>query len=315
MRGSFRSGAHCIAVGATVIAAAACTSPGGSSSGDAAGGGAAVGAAGPYTCRYPLGSIVVVPSEPLAQQPDLPPVEPLIGVLARQSRCFFVAARGKAIEEAALRERQLSGTDGRGLAAADYSLATAITFVGKTGESKLGTLLGGANGASGARPLSNWSGLINQAAGTTFESSEANVVLTLVDNRTGFEVGAAQGSATARTTNLSGSLGALWGDDAGSGTASTYRKTPEAQLFSAAVMDGFKKLVASVEPELAYRGNGSAASTVPASINSGAGPDASDDDPDASADLVEGTSADDPTAVADAPAASADDGPAGADAF
>ncbi len=163
MRGSSRFGTSCFAAGALVVAVTACSSPiglpGGGNTVDT------VGPAGPYSCQHPLGSVVVVASEPSSvQQQDLAAVEPLIGVLSRQSRCFFVAARGKAIEEAAQREQQLSGADGGGLTAADYSLTIAVTFVGKTGESKLAALFGGANGALGARPLSKWNGLVNQSA-------------------------------------------------------------------------------------------------------------------------------------------------------
>ncbi len=60
---------------------------------------------------------------------------------------------------------------------------------------------------------------------------------------------------------MTGSLGALWSQDSGSGTASSYQKTPEARLVSAAVMDGFQKLVANVEPDLVYRGDGPTAGT------------------------------------------------------
>lgn len=253
MRGSSRFGICGVAVGAMAMGASACSSPSGSPEATAA----AV-PVGPYSCQRPLGTVVVIPAEPAVQHQDLPPVEPLLGVLSRQSRCFLVAARSKAIEEVALREQQLSGRQGGGLTAADFTLATAITFVGKTGESKLSGLLGGSNGAPGSRLLSKWGGFVNQTADTAFESEEADIVLTLVDNRTGIEIGAAKGTASASTTNITGSLGALWSADSGGGSASAYQKTPEARLVSAAVIDGFGKLVASVEPDLAYRGDGPA---------------------------------------------------------
>jgi hypothetical protein len=127
---------------------------------------------------------------------------------------------------------------------------TTVMFVGKTGEQNWTSLLGGLADAEGAKLFPKWQGMLGQDAESAVEVSEANVVLSLVDNRTGLEVGAAEGAAKARDTRVDGAASALWSQSKGGGTAGAYAKTPQGRLVSAALMDGFNKLVADVEPAM-----------------------------------------------------------------
>ena len=172
----------------------------------------------------------------------LPSTVPVIRLLAQQSNCFVVVERGKAMQNM-LRERSLSESGemrsgsnfGKGqMVAADYTVTPSITFSAKD--------TGGAGALIG--------GLFGSVAGTLaggFKHSDASTVLTLIENRSGVQLAAAEGSA--RNTDYS-LLGGIFGGSAG-GTTGAYGKTPEGKVLVAAFTDSMNNLIKALK---SYKG-------------------------------------------------------------
>ncbi|MCD4719331.1 MAG: peptidoglycan-binding protein [Desulfobacula sp.] len=168
----------------------------------------------------------------------LPSTIPVIRLLAQQSNCFVVVERGRAMKQM-MEERELmesgemrSGSNfGKGqMVAADYTVTPSITFSAKD--------TGGAGGVVG--------GLFGSVAGTLaggFKSSDASTVLTMIENRSGVQLAAAEGSA--RNTDYS-LLGGVFGSGAG-GAAGAYGKTPEGKVIVAAFTDSMNNLIKAVK--------------------------------------------------------------------
>lgn len=168
----------------------------------------------------------------------LPSTIPVIRLLAQQSNCFVVVERGKAMKQM-MQERNLaqsgemrSGSNfGKGqMVAADYTITPSITFSAKD--------TGGAGAIVG--------GLFGSVAGVLaggFKTSDASTVLTLIENRSGVQLAAAEGSA--RNTDYS-VLGGMFGGGAG-GAAGAYSKTPEGKVIVAAFTDSMNNLIKAVK--------------------------------------------------------------------
>ena len=161
--------------------------------------------------------------------------------MIQQSNCFIVVERGAAGMRAMSRERELmqsgqmrqgSQMGGGQMVASDYGLSPEIVFnEGNTGG--IGGALGGLFGGGGAV-------LGAVAAGT--KTREANVMLTLVDNRSGVQVAASEGSAS--KTDFGG-MGALFGGGAGAGLGG-YQNTPQGKVITAAFMDAYNQMVVAL---------------------------------------------------------------------
>ncbi len=162
--------------------------------------------------------------------------------MVQQSNCFVVVERGAAGMRAMSRERELmqsgqmrggSNFGGGQMVASDYGLSPEIVFSeGNTGG--LGGALGGIIGGHAGSVLGGLS------AGT--KTREAAAMLTLVDNRSGVQVGASQGSAS--KTDFGG-MGQLFGSSAG-GSLGGYQNTPQGKVIAAAFMDAYNQMVRSV---------------------------------------------------------------------
>lgn len=160
---------------------------------------------------------------------------PTLRLLIQQSNCFVLVERGRAMNNM-MAERQLeqsgemrSGSNfGKGqMVAADYTLIPSVTF------SKQDT--GGLRGAVGA--LSPLAG----AVAGSFQFNDAATVLTMIDNRSGVQLAAAEGSA--RNMDFGG-MGALF---AGVGLGVGGRsKTPQEKVLVAAFMDSYNQMVRAV---------------------------------------------------------------------
>jgi len=158
---------------------------------------------------------------------------PVLRLLAQQSNCFVVVERGRGMSDM-MRERQLmqSGELRQGsrfhkgqMVAADYTLIPSITFSAKD-TSKIGAAIGG---------------LLGHVAGAIaggIKTSDASTVLTLIDNRSGVQIAAAEGHARNVDFAL---VGGLFGG-AGVGVGG-YTNTPEGKVIVAAFTDSFNKLV------------------------------------------------------------------------
>lgn len=160
---------------------------------------------------------------------------PILRLLAQQSNCFIVVERSRRGLQRMEQERVLedsgelrqSSNFGKGqMVAADYTLIPSLVFSdGDTGG--IGAAIGGLFGKVGA------------ILGGSLKFADAQSVMTLVENRSGVQVAAAEGSA--RATNLAGGLG-MFGGGVGGGLAG-YTKTPEGKVIVAAMMDAFNNIV------------------------------------------------------------------------
>ncbi|MCL2345300.1 MAG: CsgG/HfaB family protein [Desulfobulbus sp.] len=196
-------------------------------------------------CASPLGTVSLVENQDagwytiLRNEYKLPPTANLLRLLIQQSNCFVVVERGAAGMKAMGRERQLQDSGemrkgsnyGKGqMVASDYAMSPEIIFSeGDTGG--MGAALGGLIPGTGGR-------LAGAVAGAS-KTREASTMLTLVDNRSGVQVAASEGSAS--KTDIGG-LGSLFGSTAG-GNIGGYQNTPQGKIIAAAFMDAYNQMV------------------------------------------------------------------------
>ncbi len=194
-------------------------------------------------CTAPLGTMAIYEeqTEPwfyqLTNDYRLPSTVPVIRLLAQQSGCFVVLERGKAMNQM-MRERELmqsgemrSGSNfGKGqMVAADYTVSPSITFSSSD--------TGGAGAIVGA--------LFGSVAGALaggIQTSDASTVLTMIENRSGVQLAAAEGSARSTDYKL---FGGLLGGSAG-GAAGAYTKTPQGKVLVAAFTDSMNNLISAL---------------------------------------------------------------------
>ena len=196
-------------------------------------------------CDSPLGTISLIENQSagwytiLTGEYRLPPTSNLLRILIQQSNCFIIVERSAAGMNAMNRERALQQSGemrqgsnfGKGqMVSSDYGMSPEIIFSeGNTGG--MGGALGGLIGGRGGSVL----GAL--AAGT--KTREASTMLTLVDNRSGVQVAASEGSAS--KTDFGG-FGALGGAFAGAGLGG-YQNTPQGKVITAAFMDAYNQMV------------------------------------------------------------------------
>ena len=199
-------------------------------------------------CAGPLGTISLVENQDagwytvLRNEYRLPPTSNLLRLLVQQSNCFVVVERGAAGTKAMNREREImqagemrGGSNfGKGqMVASDYGLSPEIVF-SNSNASGMGGLLGSLIGGRDGRAVANFTGNI--------QTKEASAMLTLVDNRSGVQVAAAEGSAAKTDLNLFGGL------SGGSGGAALggYTNTAQGKVIAGAFMDAFNQMVRSL---------------------------------------------------------------------
>ena len=214
-----------------------------------AAGGASTGASDSLErCESPLGTVSLIENQQagwytiLRDQYRLPPTANLLRLLVQQSNCFVVVERGAAGMNAMTRERSLmqSGEMRQGsqfgqgqMVASDYGLSPEIVFQNNNAggaSASLGGLVGGRAG-----------GLL-AAIGGSMNTKEASALLTLIDNRSGVQVAASEGSAA--KTDF-GAMGQLLGGSGGARMGG-YSNTAEGKVIAAAFMDAFNQMVQSL---------------------------------------------------------------------
>jgi hypothetical protein len=216
--------------------------------------GSAAGAASANTssalerCASPLGTVSLIENQQagwytiLRNEYRLPPTANLLRLLIQQSNCFVVVERGAAGMNAMTRERELMASGemrqgsnfGRGqMVASDYGLSPEIVF----SNSNAGGVGGGLGGLVGGR----YSGVL-AAVGGNLQTKEASALLTLIDNRSGVQVAASEGSAS--KTDF-GAFGSVFGGSGG-GALGGYTNTAQGKVISAAFMDAFNQMVISL---------------------------------------------------------------------
>lgn len=199
-------------------------------------------------CSAPLGTVSLIENQSagwytiLTNEYRLPPTANLLRLLIQQSNCFVVVERSASGMNAMNRERSLQQSGemrggsnfGKGqMVSSDYGLSPEIVFsqdnTGGMGVA-LGSLLGGGTGRA----------LATVGAGT--KTREASALLTMIDNRSGVQIAASEGSAS--KTDFGG-FGALFGGVAAGGI-SGYSNTPQGKVVAAAFMDAFNQMVISL---------------------------------------------------------------------
>ncbi|MDQ0586204.1 peptidoglycan-binding protein [Variovorax paradoxus] len=199
-------------------------------------------------CDSPLGTVSLIENVDagwytvLTGEYKLPPTANLLRLLVQQSNCFVVIERGASGMNAMTRERALmqsgemrGGSNfGRGqMVASDYGLSPEIVF-SNNDAGGLGGTIGGLVGGGRGRAIAS--------LGASLQTKEAAALLTLIDNRSGVQVAASEGSAS--KTDFAG-LGELSGLRGG-GNIGGYTRTPQGKLIAAAFMDAFNQMVRSL---------------------------------------------------------------------
>jgi curli biogenesis system outer membrane secretion channel CsgG len=163
---------------------------------------------------------------------------PVLRMLVQQSNCFVVVERGQAMRNM-MQERDLNRSGelrggsnmGQGqMVAADFTMNPTITFSQK-GTGGMGGFLGGFGGGIGA------------AIAGSIKFNDASTMLVLVDNRSGVQLAAAEGSSRNTDFNL---FGGLFGGGAAGG-AGGFTNTPEGKIVVAAFIDSYNQLVKAVK--------------------------------------------------------------------
>lgn len=196
-------------------------------------------------CDKPYGTLAMVEDQSapwyieLTRDYHLTSTVPVLRLLVQQSNCFVVVERGRAManmqQERALQqsgELRAGSSFGKGqMVSADYSMTPSITFSAKNTK--------GAGGAIGA--FGGWLGAVGAVAGG-FHQNEASTMLLLTDNRSGVQVGAAEGSAS----KVDFDVGAAVFGWSGGGGLGGYTNTPQGKVIVAAFTDSYNQLVKAV---------------------------------------------------------------------
>ncbi|WP_144290136.1 CsgG/HfaB family protein [Ideonella sp. A 288] len=158
---------------------------------------------------------------------------PVLRLMIQQSNCFVIVERGRAMNNM-MQERNLQQSGemrggsnfGKGqMVAADYTMSPSIQFSAKTG----GVAAGLATRAFG--------GLGALAGGLS--TNEAATTLLLIDNRSGVQISAAEGTAKNMDFSLfGGAFGGLTGVGAGG-----YSSTPQGKVIVTAFADSYNQMV------------------------------------------------------------------------
>jgi curli biogenesis system outer membrane secretion channel CsgG len=197
-------------------------------------------------CNETLGTLAVIEDRNASwyyhmQQYKVQSTVPLLRMLVQQSNCFVVVERGQAMSSMK-QERNLDSSGetrqgsnfGKGqMVAADYALNPTIDFSARD--------TGGISGALGG--LTSKLGSIGQAVGGVagnLKFREASTMLTLVDNRSGVQLAAAQGSSS--KTDF-GAWGGVFSSGGGAVAGGGYTNTPEGKVIASAFADAYNNLV------------------------------------------------------------------------
>lgn len=247
---TFRGQALLAAVLATALAGCVASMPtvGGGSKGAVTGSAAGATASNEGTlerCEQSLGTIGVVEDQSAAwygyyrsHYSQLGSTVPVLRMMLQQSNCFVVVERGGAMRHMQVErtleksgEMRAGSSFGPGqMVAADYTLSPSIQFNRDTGG--VGAALGG---------LKRHLGAFSSVAGNV-KQNEASTTLVMIDNRSGVQLAAAEGSATGYNFGAWSSAFS-W---TGAGAASAYTRTPEGKIIVAAFVDSYNQLVHAV---------------------------------------------------------------------
>ena len=189
-------------------------------------------------CEAPLGTLAMQEDQQAPwwfqlRERQLGSTIPVLRLMVQQSNCFVIVERGRTFSNLE-RERALTKSGetrtgsnfGQGqLVAADYTMSPEIQFAAQTGG-------GGGNVGTGAL------GFMTAIAGS-IKKNEASTTLILVDNRSGVQISAAEGSAQ----NFDFGIGGNFLGGTNSASAGAYGRTPEGKVIVAAFADSYNQMV------------------------------------------------------------------------
>ncbi len=238
------------------LALAGCVTPGGGlvstgtsateAKGGAAGGTSVDANSKLQRCAAPLGTLAVDDGRgkewyaSFGQATQVTSIEPLLRLAVQQSNCFVITSIGNNRLEgkmSSITDKQRNSGEFRAgsrqekgqRVAADYFLEPQI-IINNDSTGKVAGALGGL-----------FSRGLGAIAGS-LESKASVVTLTLMDIRSGVQIGIAEGNSTA--TNYGAALGAFGGGAAGG--LSGFSRTPEGKATVAAFMDAYNSMVVSL---------------------------------------------------------------------
>jgi hypothetical protein len=161
---------------------------------------------------------------------------PVLRLMMQQSNCFVIVERGGAMNNM-MRERTLDKSGemregsnfGKGqMVAADYTMSPSIQFSQKTGQSAAGV-------------ATHFLGAFGALAGSV-GTNEASTTLLLIDNRSGVQISAAEGTGKNYDFGFFGA--AFTGGLAGAGGG--YSSTPQGKVIVTAFADSYNQMVKSL---------------------------------------------------------------------
>lgn len=197
-------------------------------------------------CDAPMGTLAVDDGRgkewyaSFGQATQVTSIEPLLRLAVQQSNCFVITSIGNNRMEgkiSSITDKQRNSGEFRAgskqekgqRVAADYYLEPQIII----------------NNDSTGKVAAGLGGLIGRGFGTvagSLESKASVVTLTLMDIRSGVQIGIAEGNSTA--TNFGAAMGAFGGGAAGG--LSGFSRTPEGKATVAAFMDAYNNMVISL---------------------------------------------------------------------
>jgi hypothetical protein len=174
---------------------------------------------------------------------------PAMRLIVQQSKCLTLVYRTRTMEqerrlEASGELKEGSQFGSKQLVAADYTLLVEVTISSKnTSGGGIGGLVGTIGGLFG--PAGLVAGAV--AGSVDVSTSEANVLLTLIDNRTGVQVVSSAGQASGTDWSFGGGgFGLGVGGGLGALGAGGYEKTDQGKVVMGAMIDGMNKLAPSI---------------------------------------------------------------------
>jgi curli biogenesis system outer membrane secretion channel CsgG len=202
-------------------------------------------------CAEPFGTVALLEDQEedwyhiITYEYHLPPTSRLLRLMAQQSNCFVVVERSQRAMKAMMKERELrqSGEMRKGshfgkgqMVAADYTLTPTVLFSSNDSGgfgAAVGTLMSTFGGSAGTA----------LSAAGSMKKREASTMLTLVENRSGVQIAAAEGSASKFDFGV---LGNIFGGSGGIGLGG-YENTPEGKIIAAAFADSFNQTVQALK--------------------------------------------------------------------
>lgn len=156
---------------------------------------------------------------------------PLVRLMATTSGCFRVAERGTAFD-AVQRERQMAGmTTNQGLASADYVAQVMLMYSDEKTR---------AQGAAG--------GSFGSAIGLKSKTLQSQIMITLIDVRTGIQEVVTTGSAHKKDISIIG--GGLLLDLGVGALGGAYSGTDIGQITALATLDAFRKFIPAAQARI-----------------------------------------------------------------